>query len=623
MRRVSLCSIFFLALGLICAGCSETGTVGIPPGSEGGVCDLNRACDAGLFCTGADICAAILDNDSDGVPNDRDNCVAVSNASQLDADGDSVGDVCDPCPNSSVDDPDGDGICEDLDNCPGVSNADQVDMDFDQLGDLCDPCPLQADVELGSNGLCPGFYLREVSWDFITSTLLICADYAGDASAYVGRVYNTRGEIPGTTIPIGTTSNLSQNLLDDQECYHSWGRGQLTEQDIDNVLNLYPDGTVPVHVVMRIGDDFSTAKYGEVVIDATQFVKINKLEDNHEYQVGVFQVVPSGYDMGSLNICLIKSAAWGGTGYLPYGVAEDCDARSNPMGDPAILVRSIPLTDVLYAEAPYTTIHDVTSNGAAEEDLSGSVNTYSLLHIGDWWEALLLKHGISDVETRLGKNPAFEVTLLGPYQSANTPTSNDHGEVKDFFKAAAAAVGEDLSSYDFVVYVLYEPAITGNSSFSRSFAAARSSYISFPLYADFVLFNKGFLSTVHEMGHQLFGGNDLYAGLGLLQYPQGVPDWNLNNLPFLQGCIMSKGFAWEAVSADAISTYYTDWWDSKYEGKGIGRFQTNDPSNFVLCVDTIVEIMNGTENPNCGVADFYSGACGECTSLDYLACSLP
>ena len=37
-------------------------------------------------------------------------------------------------------DTDGDGVCNDVDNCPGVSNADQANADGDGLGDACDPC---------------------------------------------------------------------------------------------------------------------------------------------------------------------------------------------------------------------------------------------------------------------------------------------------------------------------------------------------------------------------------------------------------------------------------------------------------------------------------------------------
>lgn len=40
-----------------------------------------------------------------------DNCPAVSNADQHDADGDSIGDNCDACPQDPVNDADADGVC--------------------------------------------------------------------------------------------------------------------------------------------------------------------------------------------------------------------------------------------------------------------------------------------------------------------------------------------------------------------------------------------------------------------------------------------------------------------------------------------------------------------------------
>lgn len=61
---------------------------------------------------------AVVDSDSDGVPNVTDNCASVANAGQEDLDNDLVGDVCD--------------------NCPTVPNPGQEDSDFDSIGDACD-----------------------------------------------------------------------------------------------------------------------------------------------------------------------------------------------------------------------------------------------------------------------------------------------------------------------------------------------------------------------------------------------------------------------------------------------------------------------------------------------------
>lgn len=55
-------------------------------------------------------CDNNIDRDFDGIQDDRDNCVSVPNADQLDTDGDGKGDVCDS-------DIDNDGIPNERDNC--------------------------------------------------------------------------------------------------------------------------------------------------------------------------------------------------------------------------------------------------------------------------------------------------------------------------------------------------------------------------------------------------------------------------------------------------------------------------------------------------------------------------
>jgi hypothetical protein len=83
------------------------------------------------------------DDDSDGVGNVCDNCVAVANPDQGDFDSDGPGDACDDCTDT---DSDGFGdvgfpanVCAD-DNCPDDPNPGQEDSDSDGLGDVCDDC---------------------------------------------------------------------------------------------------------------------------------------------------------------------------------------------------------------------------------------------------------------------------------------------------------------------------------------------------------------------------------------------------------------------------------------------------------------------------------------------------
>jgi hypothetical protein len=61
-------------------------------------------------------------------------CPAVPNDDQSDADNDGLGNACDP-------DVDGDGVLDATDNCPTISNPQQIDRDGDGFGDVCDPSP--------------------------------------------------------------------------------------------------------------------------------------------------------------------------------------------------------------------------------------------------------------------------------------------------------------------------------------------------------------------------------------------------------------------------------------------------------------------------------------------------
>ena len=82
---------------------------------------------------------------------------AISTSDAFDADDDGIPDACDVCPldNALVHDVDGDGVVICKDNCPAIANPDQVDAngidDGEGLGDLCEACP---DGDIDGDGIC-------------------------------------------------------------------------------------------------------------------------------------------------------------------------------------------------------------------------------------------------------------------------------------------------------------------------------------------------------------------------------------------------------------------------------------------------------------------------------------
>jgi hypothetical protein len=140
---------FYLFASAVAAGCSSEKstrpssevivssaprTICQPQFDPNSSCEMDR-CDVPLPCGSWD------DQDCDGVfdvGDNFDNCTFFCNPNQENADGDYLGDACDPCVNDSGNDIDKDGVCGDLDNCPGVANAAQADADGDGFGDVCE-----------------------------------------------------------------------------------------------------------------------------------------------------------------------------------------------------------------------------------------------------------------------------------------------------------------------------------------------------------------------------------------------------------------------------------------------------------------------------------------------------
>ncbi|NPV68374.1 MAG: hypothetical protein HPY64_14625, partial [Anaerolineae bacterium] len=108
-------------------------TVSIPAGAQTASTRFRFTDNRGWLIDNVVITATVLnpDQDGDGVPDASDNCPAVANPSQVNTDGDALGDACDP-------DDDNDGVLDGVDNCPLVANPTQTDTDGDGIGDACD-----------------------------------------------------------------------------------------------------------------------------------------------------------------------------------------------------------------------------------------------------------------------------------------------------------------------------------------------------------------------------------------------------------------------------------------------------------------------------------------------------
>ena len=86
------------------------------------------------------------DTDEDGIHDEIDNCVNLTNADQKDDDNDNIGNVCDDYDGTDIDE---DGVPGEIDNCIKIANSDQKDKDNDGFGDKCEPPPTILEIGLG------------------------------------------------------------------------------------------------------------------------------------------------------------------------------------------------------------------------------------------------------------------------------------------------------------------------------------------------------------------------------------------------------------------------------------------------------------------------------------------
>jgi hypothetical protein len=86
------------------------------------------------------------DTDEDGIHDEIDNCVNLTNADQKDDDNDNIGNVCDDYDGTDIDE---DGVPGEIDNCIKIANSDQKDNDNNGFGDKCEPPPTIFEIALG------------------------------------------------------------------------------------------------------------------------------------------------------------------------------------------------------------------------------------------------------------------------------------------------------------------------------------------------------------------------------------------------------------------------------------------------------------------------------------------
>ena len=90
--------------------------------------------DCGTACINLGMLAD-TDDDGDGWQDVYDNCPLFHNPDQANADGDDLGDMCDPTVGPNADH---DGVIDSLDNCRAIANPGQEDVTpGDNCGDAC------------------------------------------------------------------------------------------------------------------------------------------------------------------------------------------------------------------------------------------------------------------------------------------------------------------------------------------------------------------------------------------------------------------------------------------------------------------------------------------------------
>ena len=149
-----------------------------------------------------------LGADGDGVDED-DRCPTDFDPGQEDADGDSLGDLCDPCPDEAgengdgcppaIEDRDSDGVADDDDDCPDEAGVEALDgcpdRDGDGFADAADACPDDAGP------------------DSVDGALPLCTPETGLGSTWAGLFGRTRKNVPMAMPASSSAMTIRRSVL--------------------------------------------------------------------------------------------------------------------------------------------------------------------------------------------------------------------------------------------------------------------------------------------------------------------------------------------------------------------------------------------------------------------------
>ena len=251
-----------------------------------------------------------IDFDGDGVLSGTDNCPGVSNPSQVNADGDEAGDLCDVCPNDPLDDVDNDGLCGDVDNCPTVINPDQADVNGDGHADAC----VSVDVVIPDSAVVGrGARIGEGS---VVGDEVVIGEGAviGSGSTMDRNVVIGRGTEIGAGARVGLNAEIGADVfigeqvtLDEGAEVHTGAEvGSnvllMAESDVGAGCRVGSDVVLQPHVNVDVG-----CEIGDGVIIGTRSTVGRAVSLGTDVTIGAHARIGDGVDLGD-NVSIASSA---------------------------------------------------------------------------------------------------------------------------------------------------------------------------------------------------------------------------------------------------------------------------------------------------------------------------